>query len=1604
METALLERTKPVVRYAAWGLGALLIVVIAGALIVVHADWFRNYVRRQIITATEEATGGKVDIASFDFDVSHMRAVVTDFVLHGTEPAGAPPFVRIARLQLEFLLFTNIHHILDITYLGVEKPQIAVMQFPDGRTNIPAPKTKSTSDKTPLQTVVDLAVGRFELKNGLATLDARQQPLNVQANNLRAQLNFNTLKQAYQGQLDLEPVYVVAGRNTPVTFRLKLPVAVERDRIDFHGVTVTTPLSAISIDGSVANLNDPRVDAHVNGHLALADVQSLANTPLDLNAKNVPAELQLDANASAGNNVIDVTGLRATLGQSNIEASGRLKDSTGNAAMQFKTQLALGELGRLAKVAQRPEGMLIANGTARLDAANNYDVRGNVEARNVAFQQGKQKVSGINLVSAMHVDPKNIELTGLKLEALGGEFDGNVALADLKRYKVQGNLRQLDTLTVARALGQNIPYDGVVSGPLEAEGDIAVAGTKSVVANAHLTIVPGKRGVPLSGKLNADYKGTADDVIVENSFLALPHSRLNVSGSARNRLNIALTTSNLNDFASGTPVSLNRPATFAGTVTGGLSTPHIAGHVAVNQFSVEGRTFDAFSADLAATSNSASVSNGLLTRSTLLASFNANVGLRNWAAPPRSPVAANVSVTGGDLADVAALAGQAPAGYSGALTAMVQIGGTVGNPTGSANLKIAKGMLDNQVFDELQAQVNLTDRLVTIPTAYITSGMSRVNLSAEFQHPQDSFTTGSLHARVQSNAIDLSQRTNAAGTVQINADVNARLEPKDFLLTAVTANASGRGLRFEGQNWGDFTANVNTSGRAMNYRVTSDFAGSNILVNGSTQLVRDYPTTADANLSNLPIQRVLAAVKRTDVPARGILSGSAHVTGTYKNPQGSVDMDLSRAVLYNEPLDRIRARVSYLARSIDVPQLEIVAGPSHIDLTAHYDHPEGDLQQGNARFNVSSSHIDLARIHNIQSMRPGLGGIADLSASGAAAIKPAGNSASPRILLSNLNANLSATGIAAQGHNYGDVKLAANSAAGSRLQFALDSNLAGSTIHGQGNADLAGDYPVNAQLTFANVKSTPLQSLFGTVKSGPQDYEAATDGDVSFNGPLLKTGQLNGALHLTKLTFTTLPRPGAGKAITIANQGALVAALDRGVVRIQNAHLAGPQTDLQLTGSASITGGPLNLGVNANTDLAVLQSFDRQIYSSGKLLVAATVRGTMAQPLINGQTTLQNAGFNYTDVPLGISNANGVVAFNGNTARVQNLTADSGGGKLTLSGFAAYAQGVRFSLRANASKVRVRVQEGVSINADADIHLTGTTDSSVLSGTATIDQLTYSTRSDIGSILTRAAPPVQSPTTPSPFLDNMKLDIRVRTSTSLAVQAALAQNLQADADLRVRGTASLPGVLGRITITQGQLVFFGSEYTVDTGSIGFFNPVRIEPILDISLQTQAKGVTVTLRVTGPIDNMKLSYTSDPPLQFQEIVSLLASGKTPTSDPTILANQPQQPAQGFQQMGESAIVSKALADPVASRLQRVFGVTQLKIDPSFTTGSDVPTANLTLQQRITSNLTFTYVSAINDPNSTTIRIEWAFNQQYSAVATRDQNGIFSLNFFYKRQFR
>jgi translocation and assembly module TamB len=249
----------------------------------------------------------------------------------------------------------------------------------------------------------------------------------------------------------------------------------------------------------------------------------------------------------------------------------------------------------------------------------------------------------------------------------------------------------------------------------------------------------------------------------------------------------------------------------------------------------------------------------------------------------------------------------------------------------------------------------------------------------------------------------------------------------------------------------------------------------------------------------------------------------------------------------------------------------------------------------------------------------------------------------------------------------------------------------------------------------------------------------------------------------------------------------------------------------------------------------------------------------------------------------------------------------------------------------------------------------------------------------------------------------MRLDIDITTASDLRVSTAYVEKIEVNSHLTLRGTGALPGLIGHLNVTDGQLVFFGNTYTVNHGSIDFYDATAIRPILNLSLETVAQGVDVTLGVSGPVSDMKLSYRSDPPLTFEQIVQLLATNTTPF-DPTIAAHQPTPPAQSFSQMGESQVLGAAIANPLASRVQRVFGLTQFKIDPSVAGTNGQPTAKVTLRQKITNKLTFTYITDVTQTNSQIVRVQWDLSSRASAVALRDYNGNVSVQLFYKFQIR
>ena len=763
------------------------------------------------------------------------------------------------------------------------------------------------------------------------------------------------------------------------------------------------------------------------------------------------------------------------------------------------------------------------------------------------------------------------------------------------------------------------------------------------------------------------------------------------------------------------------------------------------------------------------------------------------------------------------------------------------------------------------------------------------------------------------------------------------------------------------------------------------------------------PVAGSATLRNASIADLAALSNTKNVPVSGTVNASAQVNGTISTLRAQADVEVLNGKLRDEPFDRFTAHAAYSANSLVLTDGLLRAGPKQVRVSGTFQHQPGHFDSGHLSFNVATNVMQAADIHTLAQARPGINGTVQVSAGADIDLLPATKRG---YRIDDLHADVTARGVQIDGQALGETHLTATSQ-GQVLRAHLDSTVAGSTVKGDGEWRLEDDYPGSANLTFTRLDLARLKPWLSSTSAGePAKFAGSVEGSVHIEGPAADWHAMKAELRIPGFELGVAPAvTAAAPEITLKNSGPIVVRYANSVVNVESAHLTGRDTDISITGRYSLDQkAPLDLRVNGKVDLALLQAFSNDLVSSGTVIADATVRGSLSDPQINGHLTFDDAALNMLDVPNGISHASGTVSFTRDRATVQNLTGESGGGKIELSGFASYGSGqLVFRLHARASEVRVRYPEGVSTVADASLNLTGTTDNSMLSGTVTILRTGINLQSDFSSLLAKSAEPVQTPSAGTGLLGGMNFDVQIATSPDIQLQSSLTENLQAEANLRLRGTATNPVLLGRVNITQGKLTFFGTKYTLSQGSISFYNPAKVEPILNIDLETKARGIDITLTVSGPLNKLTLTPRSDPPLQFNEIVALLATGRAPTSDPSLLAQQSNEP-QSWQQMGASALLGSAIANPVAGRLQRFFGVSKLRIDPTLSGVENNPQARLTLEQQVTPDITFTYITNVTSSNPQVVRVEWAFSKVWSAVALREENGLFGVDIFYKRRFK
>lgn len=736
----------------------------------------------------------------------------------------------------------------------------------------------------------------------------------------------------------------------------------------------------------------------------------------------------------------------------------------------------------------------------------------------------------------------------------------------------------------------------------------------------------------------------------------------------------------------------------------------------------------------------------------------------------------------------------------------------------------------------------------------------------------------------------------------------------------------------------------------------------------------DSSFTLRANVHNSDVAP-LQALLGYNYPITGNADVFVQAAGTFSNPHFDGQIHLDNASAYGETIRQFDSAFHDSQGELAFDNIHLFHDDSVITGSAAY-----NSSSRLYRLDIAGNNFDLAQVRQIHLDRFPVEGRADF------VLKASGTASAPSI-----NGTLHVRDLTLDHELAGELDLQADTQ-GSGLHLSGNSHFQRGSLAVSGKVEMRDGYP--ADLSF-QTDQLDVDALWRSYSSGRITGHSAVTGSFDVRGPLRQPGQWIVAGNLSAVSLDL-------ENVKLHNQDSIRFTLADRSVNIQQLHLVGEGTDLTGHGSIQLSGArALDLTADGRLDLKLLSGFDSDFTASGLVTMNLTVGGTLAEPSPQGSFQVTNGALLYAGLPSGLSELNGSLLFTRDRIHIEMLTARTGGGTIDLKGDANYVnRQINFNLTATGKDVRLRYPPGVSSTANTELHWIGSRSASTVSGDISITKIAVTPGFDFGAYLQRSRQFATVTVANSP-LNNVKLDIHVQTAPELQMRTAIAR-LSGDADLRLRGSVARPAVLGRVDILEGKATFHGIRFTLERGDITFSNPVAIEPQLNLQASSHVRSYDLNITVTGTPDRLNINYRSEPPLPKSDIIALLALGRTNEESAQL---QEQSGQSVFSDQTSDLILNQAINDTASSRFQRLFGASNIKIDPQGLTTITNPVSNgpqITIEQQFANNLSLTYSTNVSQSSEQIIQGEYYVNRSVSLVGNRDQNGVVSFDIQIRRR--
>ncbi|MGA8027294.1 MAG: translocation/assembly module TamB domain-containing protein [Bryobacteraceae bacterium] len=825
----------------------------------------------------------------------------------------------------------------------------------------------------------------------------------------------------------------------------------------------------------------------------------------------------------------------------------------------------------------------------------------------------------------------------------------------------------------------------------------------------------------------------------------------------------------------------------------------------------------------------------------------------------------------------------------------------------------------------------------------------------------------------------------------------------------IQGNVAVADFRAHGQQWDQIHSRIDVSRNGIEFSSLVADAGSlHATGSGSVGLENWMPREnssirLEGQFKGANAAKIFSEYVPNKLPIEGgMASGSMDVSGRMDEPEGSAKISIDNAEVYGERVNRIEVSAALASDQLQITRGRMRAASALVSFSGMYNHARGSWRAGQFHLKVDSNEFPLASLASVNKYEPGLNAQFEIHAEAGARV------ADGRIEPADANGTMAFRKVTVNSIPYGSILLTA-ATRGDVLNATFQGDLRETHVSGNTQIQLIAGSPAKGDIRFDQIQIGTIYALLNSGSAKGLPFNGFVQGGITFEGPLQQPDRVRATIRLQELEVSSnAPLQAEGSAnrddLVFRNAGPIVLEAIDGVANIRSFEITGRDTELRVTGSIPyLEKKAMNLKLEGSIDLRIFHLFDRNVQASGQSVIAASLEGTLAKPSVNGTLEMKNGSFFLNDIPNGLTAVNGTVRFDRDRATIQKLTGRSGGGELSLAGFVSFgARPLVYQLEANAENVRVRYGGGISVTAASELRLSGTSENSLLSGTVAVSRVVLSQNTDVGTVLAALSAPAPTPTNPNDFLTGLQLDIRLESTPNLQLSTAVSRDLEAQIDLRLRGTPNDPVLLGSIVANQGEVKVFGTNYRINRGEVSFFSPVKIEPVLDLDLQTQARGITVEITISGAIGKLNINYRSDPPLQPRDIIALLTVGRTPNTASNISGAQATSDVSALES-GANTVLGQAIS-PASNRLSKLFGITNIKIDPLVQGITNTPQSRLTIEQQISREITVTYVTNLSQTSEQIFRLEWALNTQYSIVALRDDNGEFGIDIQYRKRFK